>query len=87
MGMAIIVKKESSAMTPQIDQDLRAHRPCLFSDAQNVYVRVVLVCTVSVCILASLGRRPILRYEVRQVSKNLINFTYILRAHFYIFYA
>ena len=48
-----------------IDQDPRAPRPYLFSDAQNIYDRVVLVCTVSVYKFASLGRRPILRYEVR----------------------
>ena len=69
-----------------IVQDPRAARLYLFSDAQNIYDRVMLVCTVSVCILASLGRWPILRYQVRQVSKNLTNFTYSLRAHFYICY-
>ena len=36
-----------------IDQDPRAPRPYLFSDAQNVFDRVVLVCTVSVYILAN----------------------------------
>ena len=69
-----------------IDQDPRAPRPYLFSDAQNAYDSVVLVYTISVYMLASLGQRPILRYEVRQVSKNLANFTYILIAHFYICY-
>ena len=42
-------------------KDPRAARPYLFSDGQNMYNRVVLVCTVNVYILASLGRRPILR--------------------------
>ena len=82
----IINEKFQVIVTVLIDQDPKAPRPYLFSDAQNVYDRVVLVCTVSICILASLGGRPILRYEVQQVSKNLTNFTYILITHFYICY-
>ena len=35
------------------------------------YNRVVLVCTVNLYIPASLGRRPILRYQVLQVRKKL----------------
>ena len=46
-------------------------RPYLFFDGQNMYNRVVLVCTVNVCIPASLGRWPNLRYQVLQISKNL----------------
>ena len=52
-------------------KDPRAARPYLFSDGQNMYNRVVLVCTVSVYIRASLGRRPILRYQVLQVRKKV----------------
>ena len=40
-------------------------------DGQNMYNRVVLVCTVNVYIPSSLGRRPILRYQVLQVSTKL----------------
>ena len=50
-----------------IVKDPRAARPYLFSDGQNMYNRVVLVCTVNVYIPTSLGRRPILRYKVLQV--------------------
>ena len=57
-----------------------------FSDAQNVYDRVVLIYTVSVIHACQLGRRPILRYQVRRVSKNFTDFTYSLTAHFYICY-
>ena len=49
-------------------QDTRAARPYLFSDGQNMYNRAVLVCTVNVYIPASLGRRPILCYQVQQVG-------------------
>ena len=52
-------------------QDPRDARPYLFSDGQNMYNRVVLVCTVNVYIPASLGRQPILRYQVLQVPKKL----------------
>ena len=45
-------------------EDPRAARPYLFSDGQNMYNRVVLVCTVNVYIPTSLGRRTILRYQV-----------------------
>ena len=51
-------------------------RQNLFSDGQNMYNRVVLVCTVNVYTFASLGRRPILRYQVLQVRKNCTQFTY-----------
>ena len=78
--------KRFSYVSAVVVQDPRAPRPYLFSDAQNVYDRAVLVCAVSVYIFASLARRPILRYQVQQVSKNLTNFTYSLRAHFYIYY-
>ena len=46
-------------------------RPYLFSDGQIEYNRVVLVCTVNVYIPDSLGRRPILRYQVLQVATTL----------------
>ena len=45
-------------------KDPMATRPYLFSDGQNICNRVVLVCTVNVYTPASLGRRPILRYQV-----------------------
>ena len=50
-------------------KDPRAARPYLFSEGQNMYNRVVLVCTsiVNVYIPASLDRRPILKYQVLQV--------------------
>ena len=48
-------------------QDPIGPRPYLFSDGQNMYNRVVLVCTVKVYIHARLGRGPILRYQVLQV--------------------
>ena len=54
-----------------IVQDPRAARPYLFSDEQNMYNRVVLVCTVNLYMPASLGRRSILRYQVLQVRKKL----------------
>ena len=47
-----------------IVQDPRAARHYLFPDGQNMYNPVVLVCTVNAYIPASLGRRPILRYQV-----------------------
>ena len=50
-----------------IGRNPRAARPYLFSDGQNMYNRVVLVCTVNVYIPSSLGRRPILRYQEPQV--------------------
>ena len=50
-----------------VGRDPRTPRPYLLSDGQNMYNRVVLVCTVNVYIPASLGRRPILRYQVLQV--------------------
>ena len=50
-----------------IVKDPKASRPYLFSDGQNMYNRVVLVCTVNDYIPASLGRRSILRYKVLQV--------------------
>ena len=56
-------------------------RPCLFSDGQNIYKPVVLVCTVDVYILASLGRRSILRYQVLQVRTHII---YSLRTDSYV---
>ena len=59
-----------------IVQDPRAARPNLFSDGQNMYHLVVLVCTVNVYIPASLCRRPILRY---QVCKKFTHFTYSLK--------
>ena len=52
-------------------QDPMAPRPYLLSDCQNMYNRVVLVCTVNAYIPASLGRRPILRYQVLDVPKKL----------------
>ena len=45
-----------------LGQDSRAARPYLFSDVQNMYNRVVLVCTVDIYMHASLGQLPILRY-------------------------
>ena len=51
------------------------------SDGQNMYSRVVLVCTVNVYIPASLGRPPILRY-----LQNCTHFTYSLRTDSYVSY-
>ena len=48
------------------------HRLYLFSVGQNMYNRVVLACTVNIYIPASLGRRPILRYQVLQVSTKIL---------------
>ena len=56
-----------------IVQDPRAPKPYLLSDGQNMYNRVVLVCTVNVYIPASLGRRPIHRYQVLQVPKGMFD--------------
>ena len=44
------------ALLTQIVKDPRTTRPYLFSDGQNMYNRVVLVCTVNVYISASLCR-------------------------------
>ena len=52
-------------------QDPRAARPYLFSDGQNMYNRVILVCTVKVHVPANLGRRTILRHQVLQVPKGM----------------
>ena len=46
--------------------------PYLLSEGQNMYNRVVLVYTVNVYIPASLGRWPILRYQVLQVPKKIV---------------
>ena len=54
-----------------IFKDLRAARPYLFSDVQNKYNRLVLVCTLNVYIPASLGWLPILMYQVLQVPTKL----------------
>ena len=64
-----------------IVKDPRVSRPYLFSDGQNIYNRVVLVCRVNVYIPASLGRRPVLR-QTRYV-KNCTHFTYSLRTDSY----
>jgi len=48
-------------------EDFRATRPYLFSDIQNMYNQVVLVCIVNIYIPADLGRQPIFRYQVLQV--------------------
>ena len=58
----------------------------LFSDGQNMYNRVVLVCIVNLHQLTwtSLGPRPILRYEVLPVRKNVTHFTYSLRTDSYV---
>ena len=53
-----------------IFKDPRTSRPYLFPDGQNMYNRVVLVCTVNVYMPASLGQR----YYVKNY-----HFTYILR--------
>ena len=52
-----------------MEQDPRAPVSYLFSDGENMYNRVVLVCTVNLYILASMGRRPILRHQVLYVRK------------------
>ena len=58
-----------------LGQDSRAARPYLFSDVQNMYNRVVLVCTVNVYIPASLGQRYL------QICTH---FTYSLRTDSYV---
>ena len=50
-----------------------------------LYNRVVLVCTVNVYIPTSMGRRPILRYQVLKVRKNYTYFPYNLRTDSYVF--
>ena len=69
----------AAIIRPLLVQDPRAARPYLFSDGQNMYNRVVLVCTVNVYIPASLGRWPILRY-----LQNCTHFTYSLRTDPYV---
>ena len=64
--------------------DTRAPRPYLFSDGQDMYNRLVLMCTVNVYILARLGRWPILRHQVLQVRKNSTHFTYSLETDSYV---
>ena len=66
-----------------IVKDTRAARPYLFSDGQNMYHGVVLVCTVNVYIPASLVRRSILRYQVLQVPTKLYS-PYSLRTDSYV---
>jgi hypothetical protein len=61
----------STMLTIGIDQDPRAPRPYLFSDGQNMYNEVVLVYAVNVYKPASLGRRPILKYQVLQFPTKL----------------
>ena len=56
----------SCSVTDLIVQDPRATRPQLFSDGQNMYNRLVLVCAVNVYIPTSLGLWLILRYQVLQ---------------------
>jgi hypothetical protein len=56
-----------------------AARPSLFSDEQNMYNRVVLVCTANVYIPTSLGGRPILRY-----LQSCTHFTYSVRTDSYV---
>ena len=60
-------------LTPSIHcsllvKDPRAPRTYLFSDVQNMYNKVVLVCSVNVYTSDSLGRGPILWYQVLQVT-------------------
>ena len=62
----------------------RAARPYLFSDGQNMYNRVILVCTVNVYIHASLGRLPNVKYQVLQVRQNCTHFTFSLRTNPYV---
>ena len=58
-------------LIPDIIKDPSAGRPYLFSDEQNMYNQVVLVSTVNIYMPASLDRRPVLRYQVLQVGKQL----------------
>ena len=55
-----------------ITQDPRISRPYLFSDWQNIYKSLVLMCTVNVHIPASLSRDPIRKYQVLQVRKKIV---------------
>ena len=71
-----IIKHSLIILLNVLEQDPKAPGPYLFSDGQNMYNGVVLVCTVNVYIPASLGRRTILRYhrvlscqQVRYVGK------------------
>ena len=64
-------QKRERGYTKLIVKDPKAARPYLLSEGQNMYNRVVLVCTMNVHIPASLDRRPILRYQVLQVRKQL----------------
>ena len=47
--------------------DSWAAKPYLFSDGQNMYSRVVLVCTENVYIPVSLNRLQIISYQILQV--------------------
>ena len=57
-------------------QDPRAARPYLFSDGQNMYNRAVLV---NVYMPASLGRRPILRYQVPQMNAQILTLPRVVK--------
>jgi hypothetical protein len=63
--------------TLPIVENTRVARPYLFPNGQNMYNRVVLVCTMNVYIPANLGRRPIIRYN--RYLQNCTHFTYSLR--------
>ena len=71
-----------SSRVTLIVQDPRVARHYFFSDGQNMYNPVVLLCTVNVHMPVSLGRRPILKYKVLQVRKNYTHFTYSLGGWF-----
>ena len=71
-----LVLRESYSPRSQVHQNL-------FSGGQNIYNRAVLVCTVNVHMPASLGRRPIFRYQVQNQSSdckqseyNCLNYRY-----------
>ena len=61
-GVWIAVKAPAT-----FSQRSQGPRPYLFSDGRKIYNLVVLVCTVNVYIPASLGRRPILRYQILEL--------------------
>lgn len=72
----VLSKATKNLKHPSLEQDSWTVRRYLFSDKHDVLIRIVLVYTVSVHILASLGqrRRLIFKFQVLQVSKNKAEF-------------
>ena len=81
MGPLNFNPKEGILNMAHIVQDLRAARPYLFSDGQNMYNPVVLVCTVNplACADGQFSGPMYYRYV-----KNCSHFTYSLRTDSYV---